>query len=250
MTSRNNRKNLSGVELDAVLSYVGCRADLARQKGTKRAIVDELIVQLLAKAGLRPNELSALIIGDLPGTHGETALWIRDMSGGIARKVTISEDLAQRLARFVRFYRNGAQTEDRLLESERGTPLSYMSLYSRLRRIGREVGITQLSPAALRQTYVQQLYETTGDLRYVQQQAGYAGRRSMAQHIKAKGDPENTGRDCRKIPEKTLDGPGAKDPVQTPTCEACGTIILAGGGKRIESGQLLCKGCLQYFQKT
>jgi len=247
MTNQNGRKHLSAAELGAVLSYARTRADLSRQKGTTRAVVDELIVLLLAAAGLRPHELCSLRIGDLPGTHGEMALWIRDTTGGIGRKVHISEDLAERMARFVRFHRNGAQDEDLLLESERGGPLGYMSLYSKVRRIGQEAAIGKLSPAALRRTYIQQLYQAEQDLRYVQEQAGYSRRRSIAEVVKTCRDA--AGGDVNQ-PEQAGNGLAGMVPGQTPMCEACGTIITKGTGSRIESGQLLCDGCLRYFRRT
>lgn len=250
MTNQNGRKHLSTAELGAILSYVRTQADLARQKGTTRAVVDELIVLLLAGAGLRPHELGALRIGDLPGTHGETALWIRDASGGVARKVNIREDLAERLARFVRFYRNGAQDEDSLLESERGGPLSYMSLYSKVRRIGREAAIGKLSPAALRRTYVQQLYQAEQDLRYVQEQAGYMSRRSIAEQVKTSGAQDTLKGDCTTQPEQGANEPTGTDQEPTLACEACGASIATGAGKRIESGQLLCDGCLRCFRRA
>ncbi len=247
MTSQNGRKHLSEAGLSVVLSYVRTRADLARQKGTSRAVVDELIVQLLAEAGLRPHELCALRIEDLPGTHGETALWIRDTNGGVARKVNIREDLLERLARFVRFYRKAAQEEDLLLKSERGGPLSYMSLYSKVRRIGQEAAIGKLSPAALRRTYVQQLYQAEQDLRYVQEQAGYASRRSIGQIVKTCRDAAGGG---ANQPEQAGSGIAGMGPEPMPACEACGALIAIGGGGRIESGQLLCDGCLRYFRRT
>lgn len=253
MTSRGSRKYLSAAEIAAMLSYVRTRADLARQKGTTRAVVDELIVLLLVRAGLRTHELRALKIADLPAAHGETTLWIRDGKPGLARKVQISEELAERLTRFVRFYRNGRQTEDRLLESERGGPLSYMSLYSKLRRVGREAGIAKLTPASLRRTYVQQLFQAEQDLRYVQEQAGYKGRRSIAGHLKI-GGVRAPAPGCRRTaagatqPEQRAIGPAGTEP--TTPCEACGIIIANGRGARIESGQLLCDGCLKYFRRA
>jgi site-specific recombinase XerC len=263
MANRKSRQYLSAAELGAALSHVRTRADLARQKGTTRAVVDELIVLLLARAGLRPQELCALRIGDLPGMHpapasldasrgggGETVLWIRDTSGGVARKVNISEDLAERLARFVRFYRNGAQAADSLLESERGGPLSYMSLYSKVRRIGREAGIGELSPVTLRRTYVHQLYEAEQGLRYVQEQAGYLTRRSAAQAVKTCRPTGTAAGGGEKQPEQVSREATGMDPEQTPTCEACGAVIARGRGGRIESGQVLCDGCLRYFRRA
>ena len=243
MTTRNRRRPLSAAEMDIVLSYVKTRADLARRRGTTRAIVDELIVLLLAKAGLRPNELCRLRIGDLLGTNGERMLGIRDTRGDTARQVDIGEDLADRLARFIKCHRNRAQAKDSLLESERGRLLSYMSLYSKVRRIGRETGIGRLSPAALRQTYIHQLYEAEQDLRYVQQQTGYTRARSVAEQLKIRS-PQDTW----KTGSATRAEQGAMEP--KPVCESCGAAVPGDGGRRIESGQLLCNECLKYFHKT
>lgn len=250
MTTQNDRKHLSSAELGALLSYVRTRADSAMKKGTTRAVVDELIILLLARAGLRSNELCSLKIGDLYGTNGQMTLQVRNTNEGIARKVNITEDLAERLARFVDLFRNRAQATDLLLESERGTPLGYMSLYSRLRRIGRETGLSQLSPASLRRTFIQQLYQTRGDLRYVQQQAGYASRRSIAKHVKIDSDGGDISGDSVRTRERTVAGPIAAGSVPAPICEACGTMLAKGCGRRIESGQLLCDGCLRYFQRA
>ena len=93
------------------------RADLARRRGSSRAVVDELIILLLARAGLRLNEVCALKIEDLPLNNGEETLWIRNETGDILRKVEIATDIAEFLARFVRFYRNGAEQTDYLLIS-------------------------------------------------------------------------------------------------------------------------------------
>lgn len=250
MTARNGPRPLSATEADVVLSYVRTRANMARQRGTTRAIVDELIVLLLVRAGLRPDELCGLTTGDLLGTNGERTLVIRNARGNTAREVDISEDLADRLARFIKCHRNRTQARDSLLESERGGPLSYMSLYSKIRRIGRETGIGRLSPAALRRTYIHQLYETEQDLRYVQQQAGYASRRSVARHVRANIDRDGTTGRYAGTQEGTPLGPKADDSTPALTCEACGAIVTRDRGRRIESGQLLCNECLKYFHKA
>jgi hypothetical protein len=158
--------------------------------------------------------------------------------------VTICEDLAERLTKFVRLYRNGAREGDLLLVSERGGPLEYMSLYSKIRRIGREAAIGQLSPPALRRTYIRRLFQTEQDLRYVQEQGGYTNRRPIANLVKACRAAAGGG---ANQPEQAGSGLTGIDPGQTPTCEACGTTIAKGRGGRIESGQLLCDKCLGYF---
>ena len=46
-------KYLSDTQLKRLRRYVKDMADLARQRGSERAIIDELIVELLANTGLR-----------------------------------------------------------------------------------------------------------------------------------------------------------------------------------------------------
>jgi len=77
MATRNGIEHLSSAELGALLSHIRSRADSARKKGTTRAVVDELIILLLVRAGLRPNELCSLKIGDLYWTKGQMALQVR-----------------------------------------------------------------------------------------------------------------------------------------------------------------------------
>ena len=56
---RKNRKRkfLSHEELQKLLLHVKKQADLARERGTTRAVIDEIIIQLLANVGLRANEM-------------------------------------------------------------------------------------------------------------------------------------------------------------------------------------------------
>jgi integrase len=249
VTNENRSKFLSDAELGILLSYVKSQADLARKRGTTRAVVDELIVLLLARAGLRPNEVCALKIEDLPAIHGEKTVWIRDTTGEIIRKVDIDSDMTESLARFVRLYRKGTEQEDFLLESERGNRFGYMSVYSKVRRIGEEAGVGKLSPATLRHTYMVRLYEAEQDLRYVQEQTGYASRRTVARYVTIAGDQKKTV--GRGSIESTGEGPierKGRDSELTQTCEGCGAKIATGGGDRIESGQLLCPQCLKYFR--
>ena len=249
MAKRNTHKYLSKAEFRKLLSYVKGQADLARKKGSSRAVVDELIILLLARAGLRSNELCALKIEDLPLRNGEETLWIRDETGDILRKVGISRDIAELLARFVRLYRNGAKQTDYLLESERGNPFGYMNLYSKVRRIAEKAGIGKLSLVTLRHTYMMRLYQAEQDLRYVQEQTGYNSRRTIAKYVTSNVSKKKT------LEKSSADLTGQESTeqisrysVSKQTCEACGAKISKGKGKRIDSGQLLCRDCLMFFR--
>lgn len=242
MSESSQRKLVSQAELQTLLSHVKSQADLARERGTTRAIIDELIVLLLARAGLRANEIRALKIEDLPTVHGKRALRVSNAMGEVIRVVDISEDVAHLLTRFARLYRKGAKKKDSLLETERGSPFGYMSLYSKVRRIGEQAGIGKLTPAILRHTYMVCLYEAEQDLRYVQEQTGYVSRRTLTKYLKKGRDKRTSviGHGAAKQKGRHLE--------PTRACEACGEKSPTGRGRRIQSGQFLCHECLEYFR--
>jgi integrase len=252
MSNKKKRKYLSKAELQTLMSYVKSQADTAREKGTMRSIIDELIVLLLARAGLRAIEICALKLKDLPTEHGESTLWIRNTRGKVNRMVDISEDIVQLLTRFVRLYRKGAKKQDSLLETERGNPFGYMSLYSKVRRIGKQSGIGKLSPAILRHTYMVQLYEVEKDLRYVQEQTGYVSRRTLDKYLRKESKSSNkrksSKRDGTKLTKQRSIKQKGRLLVPAEICEACGTTT--NRGRRIESGQYLCHECLKYFSSS
>lgn len=177
-------KYLSDVQLKRLRQYAKDMADLARQRGSARAIMDELIVELLANTGLRASELCNLNIGDLPVTHGKDSIWIRDGKGKVTRTVDIPESLVKRLERFVRLYRKGAKPKGPLLVSTKGRRMIYRSIYEKLRKLGRQSGIGKLHPHMLRHTYLTRLYNVEHDLRFVQDQAGHASPTTTAIYAK------------------------------------------------------------------
>jgi integrase len=243
------RKFLSQQEFQKLLLHVKRQADLARARGTTRAVIDELVIQLLARAGLRANEIRALRIEDLPSQEDKKSLRIRNASNEVLRIVDISDDMDHLLKRFVELYRKGAGKKDTLLETERGGAYGYMSLYNKVRRIGEKAGIGRLTPAMLQHTYMVRLYEAEHDLRYVQDQTGYVSRRTLAKYLLedrrkrtrlVRGSAELTGQERAKRRSRPVE--------RTMTCEACGAISASGDGRRIESGQFLCNKCLEYFR--
>ena len=150
--------------------------------------------------------------------------------------------------------------------SERGTPLSYVSLYSKIHRIGRETGVTRLSLGALRFAFLRRLYDKAQDMRYVQEQAGHAHLKTTARYIKALTQDQDTtppalsnGHAHRKGRQQCRDetgvrpgnpggrGPGVRGSLshQNRLCESCGRPVAATEGTHIDSGQLLCPDCLR-----
>jgi integrase len=210
---------LSQRQVQQLVTHVQEHADAARRSGGSRAIVDEIIILALLHAGLRPQELCALRVADTPALHGQPELHVQAGPARSRRVVTIPQEIVGTFQRFVRLHRSGAKPGERLLLSERGTPFSYMSLYSKVRRIGQEAGVAPLYPAMLRHAFVVRLYEKEQDLRLVQQQAGHARVKSTARHV----HPRRPRR----------------------RCDACNRPVPPGRGERIDSGQLLCPDCVK-----
>lgn len=177
-------KYLSEVQLKRLRQYVKDMADLARQRGSTRAIIDELVIELLVSTGLRASELCDLNIGDLPMSHGKDAVWVRDGKGNVARTVEVPESVQKRLERFVKLYRGQAGPDEPLLVSARGKRVIYRSVYEKIKKLGRQSGIGKLHPHMLRHTYGTRLYNVEQDLRFVQDQLGHASPNTTAIYAK------------------------------------------------------------------
>ena len=177
-------KYLTDVELKRLRQFVKDKADLARQRGSARAIIDELIVELFINTGLRASELCALNIEDLPMSHGKPAIWIRSGKGKVIRVIDISEKLQKRLERFVRFYRKKAKPNEPLFASKKGKRIIYDTIYEKIKRLGEKSGIGKLHPHVLRHTYATRLYNVEKDLRFVQDQLGHASPTTTAIYAK------------------------------------------------------------------
>jgi integrase len=143
-----------------------------------------LIIEILLNAGLRASELCALDIKDLPCSHGKDAIYVRNGKGNVSRVVDIPEGLRKRLNRFVRLFRKGNNKNEPLFVSEQNGRMHYPSVYSKIKRIGKQSGIGKLHPHMLRHTYLTKLYNIEKDLRFVQDQAGHASPTTTAIYAK------------------------------------------------------------------
>ena len=181
-------KYLTKLQQQKLLSHVKAQADLSRARGSKRAVIDEMICLLLIQAGLRAGEVCKLRLKDLPACHGKDSIWIENGKGRISRTVEIPEKLSKLVKRFCKLYRKKAEPEDYLFVSSRGKPLCYMTLYQKIHRLGKESGIGRLHPHMLRHTYATRLYAVQRDLLFVSDQLGHAN--VSTTQIYAKTDSE------------------------------------------------------------
>ncbi len=191
-------KYLAEEQYKKLRRYVREQADLARQRGSQRAVTNELIIEVLIDSGLRAMELANLSVRDLPTAHGKDCIWVRDGKGHVSRSVDIPDRLKQHLARYVRLYRQHSPPEYPLLTSQASGRLCYQTIYDRIRRIGQKAGIGHLHPHMLRHTYLTRLYNIEHDLRFVQDQAGHASPTTTAIYAK-------TNNDSRKRQVEALD---------------------------------------------
>jgi len=166
-------KYLTEQQQKRLLAYVKAQADIARYRNTTRAIIDEMLVMLFLNTGLRAKELCDLRLRDLPVTHGKKMIFVRTGKGKTVRVVEISDRFCKKLEGFIELYRKRAKPVDHLFIGERGNPIQYVSVYSKIKRIGKRSGIVNLHPHVLRHTYLTRLYNVEHDLRFVQDQAGH-----------------------------------------------------------------------------
>ena len=166
-------KYLTEQQQRRLLAYVKAQADIARFRNTTRAIINEMLVMLFLNTGLRAKELCDLRLRDLPVTHGKKMIFVRTGKRKTVRIVEISDRFCKKLEGFIELYRKKAKPADYLFINERGTPLQYISVYSKIKVIGKRAGIGYLHPHVLRHTYLTRLYNVKCDLRFVQDQAGH-----------------------------------------------------------------------------
>jgi integrase len=167
---------LNDEELNKLLVYVCNRADKSRARGEKisRAITNETLVLLLVGSGLRASEALGLRLMDLPCSHGKKEIYVAYGKGGYSRTVGISSFLSEHIKQYVDGFvvKRGPTTQ--LLRNERGGPLIYNSLYSKIRNIGRKAGLKiKLSPHKYRHTFGTYLAATTDNTFLVQSQLGH-----------------------------------------------------------------------------
>ncbi len=246
--SSGSTEYLSETQIKKLLQYVSDKADMARQTGATRAVIDELIIYLLTECGLRPAELCNLNIEDLPSSSCGNTLIVRDSSGKINREIEVSPQAAQCMYRFKNLYRKSAMPTDALLINEQGRRFTYRSLYNKVKNIGVNAGIGTLYPNMLRGAFIVRLFNNVRDLRLVQQQAGHASYKTTALYVKSslknKQKQQTTERTNTVRPKTAEEFNSRQDAGK---CDACGGL-LKGKSKKIDSGQILCEDCYKHFQ--
>ena len=211
---------LKELESKKLMDHIHSNAQNARQKGQYRAIIDEIIVMLLLETGIKPLECCLLRIEDTPPILQEDTLKIRNNDLNISRTIPLRPKISLLIKKYIENYRETANREDPLFINERGNPLSYISLYSKLRRIGQQSGIGKITPNCLRHTCLVRMFSLDNDLNTVQRQFGHKNVKTTARHL---------------FTQKH--------------CDACDKEIPKHLFKKIDSGHSLCPTCLHELNR-
>jgi integrase len=134
---------LSVEQFAEVIHLVKSEADEVRAKSPYlcRAVVNEMLIILMAETGLRASEISNLKLKNLPSYHGKPVIEVECGKGQKSRTVGVSKWFATRLTGYVHRYLGSASPESWLFYSERGGPIKYASIYAKIKRIGIKSGI-------------------------------------------------------------------------------------------------------------
>lgn len=154
--------------------------NIAGERGSRRPMINDMILDLLLNSGLRAIELCSLQMRDLPYCHGKLIIDVREGKGCVQRSVEISSVLAARIKRFIKHYRRNSKPKSPLFINENGGPLSYGSLYFRIRTLGKAAGIEHLHPHMLRHTFGYSFYNHSKDLLLLGDQLGHADPKTTA----------------------------------------------------------------------
>jgi len=170
---------MDAAQQEKLIAYV---VKLARHRkpGSLRALTNEVIVIVLLSTGLRPAEFLGLKKCDLPCCHGKPVI---DVPAPIAkgkqpRTVMIPDYLGDIMTNYMNIARKGSRPGSLFMVNERGGVMAYESLLSKIKIIGKNVGMDWLTPHKFRHTYLTNLYNVDYDLRNCQDQAGHTSIKS------------------------------------------------------------------------
>jgi integrase len=135
---------------------------------------DRLIFETLLGTGMRPKiEFCQLQVRDLGVWNGQHQVDVRKGKRKVARGITIDQELAAMLRKFLSNERKGAGLKDPVFLDTRGNSLSYRALRNRLMKLGRKAGVGRLNPYRLRHTFGTVIYKDKKDLFFVAKQMGH-----------------------------------------------------------------------------
>jgi integrase len=177
-------KTLSAADLKDLLVYASC---------IRHPLRNAVIVLLSAKAGLRAGEIANLTWDMLLDATGALSglLELRDSAAkkGSGRSIPIHFDLAAALAA----WRRVAKPCDYVITSERGGPMTALSIVVWFNRAFKNIGLKGCSSHSGRRTFVTRariVHKAGGCLRDVQLLAGHRSIQTTQRYIDGDSDAQ------------------------------------------------------------
>ena len=178
-------KVLSVSDVNDLLVFSSC---------TRHPLRNRVIVLLAAKAGLRPGEIAKLtwdMVVDSTGNIG-SGIELRDAAAknGSGRLIPVHPNLRQALAA----YRRLATGTGPLIASERGGPMTPLSIVVWYNRAFRHIGLKGCSSHSGRRTFITRaarlVHKAGGSLRDVQLLAGHRSIQTTQRYIDGDTDAQ------------------------------------------------------------
>lgn len=141
-------------------------------------LVEWFLVELGLETGLRVEEMSMLVHGDLLTHFSRPVVWVKRGKGGKPRPVRVRHQFVRTIEEFEAAKEHLClPTDDKspILCGARGRQLTVRALQKAFARVCNAAGVQGHSVHHLRHTYASELYRSSGkNLRLVQKQLGHA----------------------------------------------------------------------------
>lgn len=156
----NPASNISGISAEPRAPVVLTRKDallLARTAERGPGPLEGAVILLLLHSGLRSSELCAITVGDVHMTPREARLFVKGVRGKTTRFVYLSSRAQNALRQYMRW--RGVSILAKRLRKEAlfisydGAPLTQQAVDQLVKRVGRQAGLTDITPSMLRNTY-------------------------------------------------------------------------------------------------
>jgi integrase len=178
-------KTLSADDIKDLLVFASC---------TRHSLRNSVIVLLSAKAGLRAGEIANLTWDMLVDANGHISglIELRDQAAKkcSGRSIPIHPDVAAALAA----WRQVAPSSEYMIASERGGPLTPLSIVVWFNRAFKKLGLKGCSSHSGRRTFVTRaarlVHKVGGSLRDVQLLAGHRSIQSTQRYIDGDSDAQ------------------------------------------------------------
>jgi integrase len=178
-------KTLSSADVNDLLVFASC---------TRNPLRNRVVVLLSAKAGLRAREIANLTWDMVLGPTGQTSgvIELRDHAAkkGNGRVIPMHRDLRSALADL----RLVAAHSEYVLTSERGGPMTPLSIVIWFNRAFRSIGLKGCSSHSGRRTFVTRaarlVHKAGGSLRDVQLLAGHRSIQTTQRYIDGDSDAQ------------------------------------------------------------